>query len=164
MLACLVQKDDNKDISSRPTKLPSGRSRIAARKEKECATSEEQAKANMVDRPVPAQETYGDIDHAIKKAKVDGMKSYALKTAMDMIVTQVNLMRVNAEIFKSIHGESEYNTMIVNLLCQLPGVNRSEGTESSTQQSSTPTGHRGMEVDIKTGLVTDPLDDDNSLE
>jgi hypothetical protein len=66
------------------------------------------------------------------------MKSYASKTAMDMIVTQVNLMRENAEIFKSVHGESKYNTMISNLLCQLPGVNRSvgrsAGTESSTQQ------------------------------
>ena len=56
MLACLVHKD-NKDISSRPTNLPRGRSRIAAQKEKEHAISEEQAKAKM-DFPVPAQETY----------------------------------------------------------------------------------------------------------
>ena len=91
MLACLVHKD-NKDISSRPTNLPPGRSRIAARKEKELAISVERGKAKM-DRPVPAQETYGDVDIAIKKAKVEGMKSYASKTAMDMIVTQVNLMR-----------------------------------------------------------------------
>ncbi len=46
-----------------------------------------------MDCPVPAQETYGDIKIAIKKAKIEGMKSYASKTAMDMIVTQVNLMR-----------------------------------------------------------------------
>ena len=46
-----------------------------------------------MDRPVPAQETYGDVDLAIKKAKVEGMKSYASKTAMNMIVMQVNLMR-----------------------------------------------------------------------
>ena len=91
MLACLVHKD-NKDISSHPTNLPPGRSRIAARKEKERAISVERGKAKM-DRPVPAQETYGDIEIAIKKAKVEGMKSYASKTAMDMIVTQVNLMR-----------------------------------------------------------------------
>jgi hypothetical protein len=172
MLACLVHKD-NKDISSRPTNLPPGRSRIAARKEKELAISVERGKAKM-DRPVPAQETYGDVDIAIKKAKVEGMKSYASKTATDMIVTQVKLMRENAEIFKSIHGENQYNTMIANLLCQLPGVNRSAGssagteslTESSTQQSSTPTGHRGMEVDIMTGMTGMPTDlnDDNSFE
>ncbi|MFM8621860.1 MAG: hypothetical protein ACKOB3_00530 [Holophagaceae bacterium] len=107
---------------------------------------------------------------AIKRAKVQGMKSYASKTATDMIVTQVNLMRENAEIFKSIHGESEYNSMIVNLLCQLPGVNRSAGTnrtvetESSTQQASTPTGCcRGMEVDITTGMASE-LDDEKSFE
>ena len=166
MLACLVHKD-NKDISSRPTNLPPGRSRIAARKEKERAISVERGKAKM-DCPVPAQETYGDIKIAIKKAKIEGMKSYASKTAMDMIVTQVNLLREYAEIFKSIHGESEYNTMISNLLCQLPGVNRSAGrsagTESSTQQSSTPTGRRGMEVNITTGMSTTDLNDDNSLE
>ncbi len=63
-----------------------------------------------MDHPVPAQETYGDVDHAIKKAKVEGMKSYASKTAMDMIVMQVNLMHENAEIFKSIHGESSTTT------------------------------------------------------
>ena len=91
MLACLVHKD-NKDISSHPTNLPPGRSRIAARKEKERAILEERAKAKM-DCPVPTQETYGDIKIAIKKAKIEGMKSYASKTAMDMIVTQVNLMR-----------------------------------------------------------------------
>jgi hypothetical protein len=166
--ACLVHKD-NKDISSRPTNLPPGRSHIAARKEKERAISVERGKAKM-DCPVRAQETYGDVDIAIKKAKVEGMKSYASKTATDMIVTQVKLMRENAEIFKSIHGENQYNTMIANLLCQLPGVNRSAGssagTESSTQQSSTPTGHRGMEVDIMTGMTGMPTDlnDDNSFE
>jgi hypothetical protein len=165
MLACLVHKD-NKDISLCPTNLPPGWSCIAAWKEKEHAILVEQGKAKM-DRPVPAQETYGDVDIAIKKAKVEGMKSFASKSAMDMIVMQVNLICKNAEIFKSIHGESKYNTMIANLLCQLPGVNRSvgrsAGTESSTQQLSTPTGCRGMEVDITMGMTT-YLNDDNSLE
>ncbi len=66
MLASLVHKD-NKDISSRPTKLPPGRSRMDARKEKEHAISVERGKAKM-DRPVPVQETYGDVDVAVKKA------------------------------------------------------------------------------------------------
>ena len=64
------------------------------------------------------------------------MKSYASKTATDMIVTQVKLMRKNAEIFKSIHGENQYNTMIVNLLCQLPGVNRSAGSSAGSESST----------------------------
>jgi hypothetical protein len=44
MLACLVHKD-NKDISSRPMKLPPGRSRVDVRKEKGRAISEERSKA-----------------------------------------------------------------------------------------------------------------------
>ncbi len=112
-----------------------------------------------MERPVPAHETYGNVDHAIKKAKVEGMKSYASKTDIDLIATQVNLMRENAEIFKSIRRESEYNIMIANLLCQLSGVNRSAGMESS----STLTSCRGMEVDIMTDMATE-LYDDNSLE
>ncbi len=50
-----------------------------------------------------------------------------------------------------------------NLLCQLPGVNRSAGMESLTQQLSMPMGRRGMEVDITMGMASE-LDDDNSLE
>ncbi len=164
MLACLVHKD-NKDISSRPTKLPPGRSRIDARKEKGRAISEERLKA-MTERHVPAaqsaQERYGDVDHAIKKARVEGMKSHAAKVAVYTIILQVNVMRENAEFYKKIHGEHKYKAMIVNLLKQLPGVPRSAGTESLTEQSSTPTGRRGMEVDLTTDLG-DPLEDDDSL-
>ncbi len=96
-----------------------------------------------MDRPVPAQETYMVTLTMRSRRPVEGMKAYVSKTGMDMIVTQVNLMCKTTEIFQSIHGESEYNTIIVNLLCQLPGakrVNRSAGMESSTQQSSMPTG------------------------
>ncbi len=39
---------------------------------------------------------------------------------------------------------------------------RSAGTESLTEQSSTPTGRRGMEVDLTTDLG-DLLEDDDSL-
>ena len=79
-----------------------------------------------------------------------------------MIVTQINTMRENADILKSIHGETEYNKRIADLIDQLPGVKRSGGNESWTQELSTPTGHRGMEVDLIAGV--DPLLDDNSLE
>jgi hypothetical protein len=171
--SCLQSYFGTKLTLTTAIQIQCGKPFPTARKEKELAISVERGKAKM-DRPVPAQETYGDVDIAIKKAKVEGMKSYASKTATDMIVTQVKLMRENAEIFKSIHGENQYNTMIANLLCQLPGVNRSAGssagtessTESSTQQSSTPTGHRGMEVDIMTGMTGMPTDlnDDNSFE
>ncbi len=107
MLACLVHKD-NKDISSCPTMLPPGRSCVDARKEKGRAILEERSKVKA-EHPVPAaqsaQERYGDINHAIKKARVEGMKSHAAKVAVDTIILQVNVMRENAEFYKKIHGE-----------------------------------------------------------
>jgi hypothetical protein len=146
-------------------KLPPGRLCVDARKEKGRDISEERSKAKA-ERPVPAaqsaQERYGDVDHAIKKARVEGMKSHAAKVAVDMIILQVNVMRENAEFYKKIHGEHKFKLMIVNLLNQLPGVPRSAGMESLTEQLSTPTGRRGMEVDITTDLG-DPLKDYNSL-
>ena len=163
MLACLVHKD-NKDLSCHPTKLPPGRTRKELRKDKKRDVTEERANARL-DRPTPTQGTYGDFDRAIKKAKMEGMNAYSKKTELDMIVTQINTMRENADILKSIHGEAEYNKRVADLIDQLPGVKRSGGgNESSTLQSSTPTGRKGMEVDLTAGV--DPLldDDDDSLE
>jgi hypothetical protein len=74
MLACLVHKD-NKDVSCHPKKLPPGRSCKDLQKGKERAISEERAKAKA-DHPIPIQETYGDVDCAIKKAKMEGMNAY----------------------------------------------------------------------------------------
>jgi hypothetical protein len=79
-----------------------------------------------------------------------------------MIVTQINMMHENADILKSIHGEMEYNKRIADLINQLPGVKRSGGSESWTQELSTPMGCRGMEVNLMVGV--DPLLDDDSLE
>jgi hypothetical protein len=79
-----------------------------------------------------------------------------------MIVTQITTMRENADILKSIHGETEYNKRIADLIDQLPGLKRSGGSESWTQESSTSTGRRVMEVDLTAGV--DPLLDDDSLE
>jgi hypothetical protein len=90
MLACLVQKD-NKDISSKPMKLPPGRSRKDARKAKDQAVAKEHAMAKM-QCPISNCEHFGDVDLAIKKARVEGMKSHAEKIAVDAIVSQVNLL------------------------------------------------------------------------
>ena len=74
MFACLVHKD-NKDVSCHPTKLPPGRSCKDFQKEKECAIVEERLKAKA-DHPIPIQETYGDVDCTLKKAKMEGMNVY----------------------------------------------------------------------------------------
>ena len=98
MLACLVHKD-NKDISLCPItmKSPPGHSCIAARQEKEQAISEERSKTKT-EHLVPttsAQERYGNIDHAIKKLRVAGMKSHVEMIAVDTITSQVNMLCEN---------------------------------------------------------------------
>jgi hypothetical protein len=55
---------DCKDISMRPCKQPTGKSRVAAREAKAKAIGEERALAKS-DRPV---EKNGDIKHQMKKA------------------------------------------------------------------------------------------------
>ena len=51
------------------------------------------------------------------------MKSHAEKIAVDMIISQVNVLHENIEFYKEIHqGEVKYKLMIANLLNQLPGV------------------------------------------
>ena len=61
---------------------------------------------------------YGDVDHAIKKVRVAGMKSHAENIAIDTIISQVNVLWENSELYKEIHGEERYKTKIVNLLKQ----------------------------------------------
>jgi len=167
MLACFVHKE-NKDISCKPTKLASGRTRKDARKEKEQALAEERAKAKEK-RPVTDRERVGDVDLAIKKAKVKGMKSHAEKIAVDTIVSQVNLLRENQAFYQEVHGEEQYKKMIVNLLNKLPGVPATEvpgsvcqddGQSSARRDRGTSrtgsSSRKGMEVTI-------PGEDDISL-
>jgi len=143
MLACLVHKN-NKDISSKPTKLPPGRSRRDARREKERAIADERAKQRL-ERPISNRERFGNVELAIKKARVEGMKSHSEKIAVDSIVAQVNLLCENQE---------KYREMIVNLLNKLPGVPAPEATESVSQEGVSSScrapgsSRKGMEVTI----------------
>ena len=61
MLAVLVHKD-NPDVCSDPTLVTPGGTRVAARKDKEKALSEERVLLKA-SRPV---ETHGDVEHQIK--------------------------------------------------------------------------------------------------
>ena len=74
MLACFMHKD-NKDISAKPTKLSPGRTQRKVCQEKERAVVDKHTKAK-VECPIHSEQ-YGDVDHAIKKARVAGMKSHA---------------------------------------------------------------------------------------
>ena len=67
-------------------------------------------------------EKYGDVDHQIKKARVDGMRSQVTKNQIDAIVQQIKVMRENEEILVGIHGKEEYDGMIAALVLKMPGV------------------------------------------
>jgi hypothetical protein len=122
ILSCLVHKD-NKDISTKPTEQPPGHSRIEARGRKEKALEVERAVAKA-DRPV---EKYGDVDHQLKKIRVEGMQSQVLKNRVDAIKTNVDAIRIQIKLMQKMEsvyvrkmGQSKYDDMIVSLINQLP--------------------------------------------
>ena len=75
------------------------------------------------------------------------MQLHAEKLKVDNITSQVNILWENVELYKEIHGEDRFKSMIVNLLNQLPGVPNNAGTVSS-RQTSTPASCQVMEVDL----------------
>jgi len=123
MLACLVHKD-NKDVSCRPTKLPAGKSRSAIRKDSELALKEERAAAKL-SRPV---DTHGDMEYQMKKARVDGIKVYTKKIAVESIISQIAVMKDNEDLYKEMLVEHAYKTQLVGLLSELSGASDSGKT------------------------------------
>ncbi len=67
-------------------------------------------------------EKYGDVDHQIKKARVDGMRSQVTQNQIDAIVQQIKVMWENEEILVGIHGKEAYDGMIAALVLKMPGV------------------------------------------
>ena len=124
ILSCLVHKE-NKDITTKPTQQPPGHTRVEARGRKEKALEVERAVAKA-DRPVPV-EKYGDVDHQLKKIRVEGMQSQVLKNCVDAIKTNVDAIRTQIELMQKMvsvyvrkMGQSKYDDMIVSLINQLP--------------------------------------------
>ena len=122
ILSCLIHKD-NKDISTKPTEQPPGHLRIEARGRKEKALEVERAVAKA-DHPV---EQYGDVDHQLKKIRVEGMQSQILKNRVDAIKMNVDAIRTQIELMQKMEsvyvrkmGQSKYDDMIVSLINQLP--------------------------------------------
>ncbi len=80
--------------------------------------ADEQATAKAA-RPV---EKYGDVDHMLKKVRVNGMHSQIEKKLVKSIVSQINIKRHNEEIYKSMLGKIKYQEKTVQLMNKLPGL------------------------------------------
>jgi hypothetical protein len=65
---------------------------------------------------------YDNVDHQLKKVKVDGMCSQVEKNLVESIVSQVNVMRQNEEIYKSMLGMTKYQEKIVQLMNNLTSL------------------------------------------
>ena len=86
-------------------------------------------RAAKAERPV---EKYGDVEHQMKKVRVDGMRSQVEKNIMDLIVSQINVMRDNADIYKAMFGEEKYREKIAQLMNKLPGLGEVNVREKET--------------------------------
>ena len=133
MLTIFVHKD-NKDISSNhPTTLPAGDTRKTIRANKEHEMREERSAAKAA-RPI---EKYGNVDHQIKKARVVGMRSQAEDIKVKTIIAQINVLRQNEEIYKSMMGSDKYQEKMVRLMNQMPGMGETQMTGMGETEIST---------------------------
>ena len=128
LLCCLVRKDC-KDINTKPCEQIHGKTRVAARKEKTKAIGLERSVAKS-ERPV---EKYGDVDHQLKKVRLSGMQAHAEKIIVHTFSTQIKNLKEHADVYKSVHGETGYNNLLVSLISKMTGgtTNNSGGTPSS---------------------------------
>ncbi len=151
LLCCLVRKDC-KDINTQPCEKPPGNTRKAARKEKTTAIELERSVAKL-DRPV---EKYGDVDHQLKKVRLSGLQAHAEKIIVDTISTQIKNLKENADVYKSVHGETVYNNLLVSLISKMTGggTTNSGGTPTSVFALS------GGEQTIGEQTLLDDEDDD----
>ena len=94
----------------------------------------ERAVAKSV-RPV---EKYGDVDHQLKKVKLSGMQAHAEKIIVDTISTQIKILKENANVYKSVHGETAYNKLLVSLISKKTGgTTKNNGSTPSSALVST---------------------------
>ncbi len=58
----------------------------------------------------------------MKKVRVDGMRFQAEEIATNTIVTQIKVMRKNADVYKATMGKAKYNEQLVALINKMPGM------------------------------------------
>ena len=108
----------------------------------------EERKAAKAERPI---EKYGNVDHQIKKARVNGMRSQAEDMKVNAIIAQINGLCKNEAIYKSMMGAAKYQEKMVQLMNQMPGMGETEMP--------------GMgELEMAVDLLQLPNEDDKDIE
>jgi len=118
MLCCFIHKDC-KDLSTQPTELPAGHTRKQARANSRAVLAKEREESKA--EQIVGGERYGDVEHQLKKVRVVGMQAQAEKISIETIQTKLKLLRENANVYKSMHGEGLYNKMVVDLINKMVG-------------------------------------------
>jgi hypothetical protein len=128
LLSALVHKDI-KDISTKPTKLPTGSTRKVIRETLSQSVAKEHSTAKAQRNILITQadgtevvEKYGDVDHMAKKAKVDGMRSVIDKNTVATLVAQISVMKDNEELYVRMMGQVKYDSHLIHLVNQMPGL------------------------------------------
>jgi hypothetical protein len=81
------------------------------------------------------------------------MQAHAEKIIVDTISTQINNVKENADVYKSIHGETAYNKFLVSLISKMTGgTMKNSGSTPSSGLAST----NGEQISL--------LDDDDEDE
>ena len=69
-------------------------------------------------------EKFGDVEHQIKKARVDGMRSLIDKNKVDALVAQINMLKQTEDVYVAMMGQEKYNEKVVHLMNQMPGMEK----------------------------------------
>ena len=135
ILSCFVHKD-NKDISTKPTTLPPGQSR---KQQREMAKNsiEKERSVDRLHREIEVvlpngkivMEKFGDVEHQIKKARVDGMRSLIDKNKVDALVSQMNMLQQMKDVYVGMMGQEKYQAKLVHLMNQMPGMDEESPEE-----------------------------------
>jgi uncharacterized protein YlbG (UPF0298 family) len=129
ILSCFVHKD-NKDIPTKPKTLPPGQSRKEQRADLKKSVERERS-VDRLERVIPVvqanglvvMEKYGDVDHQMKKVRVDGMLSLIEKNKVDALVAQINMLQQMKDVYVGTMGLEKYKAKMVHLMDQMPGMN-----------------------------------------
>jgi hypothetical protein len=96
-------------------------------------------------------ERYGDVKHQLKKARVVGMQAQVEKISIKTIQTKLKLLRENADVYKSMHGEELYNKMMVDLINKMTGSTSNGIGETPVSAVSAQSSQRDEDFEVEDG-------------